>query len=247
MPPNINRIAHPPPTNSLFYYEEGSCKRDPHEVEASQLKFGGVKSGTVYWSKLDPSRGILRRSISMGKLSDHVKGVMYRLVQRAQQQNNTESSCRLCRGAKDQLRERIQSLEAQVAADREQLAAKDRQIEELIRCAKKPRTETTHNHNVTNQRAQQQNNTSQMVYDDTETPEMMELRAQRELEKAKREYQKLMDAAAAKRTEAEQEGMQHANAEPAGGQARAHRVTAPGQAGKRGAALQAAAAKRPRQ
>ena len=42
---------------------------------------------------------------------------------------------------------RIQSLEAQVAADREQLAAKDRQIEELIRCAKKPRTE---NHYTTN-------------------------------------------------------------------------------------------------
>ena len=45
--------------------------------------------------------------------------------------------------------ERIQCLEAQVAADREQLAAKDRQIEALIRCAKKPRT--VHNHNVTNQ------------------------------------------------------------------------------------------------
>ena len=49
----------------------------------------------------------------------------------------------------------IKALEAQVAADREQLhakdeqlAAKDRQIEELIRCAKRPRTET---HNVTNQ------------------------------------------------------------------------------------------------
>ena len=61
-----------------------------------------------------------------------------------------------------ELRERVASLEAQVAADREQrlakdeqmkeqLQAKDRQIEKLINCAKKPRTETTHNHNVTNQ------------------------------------------------------------------------------------------------
>ena len=84
-----------------------------------------------------------------------------------------------------------------------------------------------------------------------ETPEMMELRAQRELEKAQREaqraYKQLMDQAAAKRKEAEQEGIPSANAEPAGGQERAHMVTAPARAGKRAAALQAAAAKRPRQ
>ena len=80
---------------------------------------------------------------------------------------------------------------------------------------------------------------------------MMELRAQRELEKAQceaqRAYKQLMDLAAAKRKEAEQEGMQSANAEPAGGQEHAHTATAPARPGKRGAAIQAAAAKRPRQ
>ena len=57
-------------------------------------------------------------------------------------------------GEKDQLRERVASLEAQVASDREQLvakdeqlAAKDRQIEQLI---KRPRTVTNNNRFVLN-------------------------------------------------------------------------------------------------
>ena len=59
---------------------------------------------------------------------------------------------------KTQLRERVASLEQQLtskdeqlSSKDEQLAAKDRQIEELIRCAKKPRTVTnnmTNNNNI---------------------------------------------------------------------------------------------------
>lgn len=54
-------------------------------------------------------------------------------------------------GEKEQLRERVSSLEQQLTAKdeqlKEQLAAKDRQIEELIRCAKRPRCVTN---NMTN-------------------------------------------------------------------------------------------------
>ena len=46
-----------------------------------------------------------------------------------------------------ELRERVASLEAQVAADREQLAAKDRQIEQLL---KRPRTVTNNTRFVVN-------------------------------------------------------------------------------------------------
>jgi len=46
---------------------------------------------------------------------------------------------------KDQLRERVQSLEQQLVAKDEQMLAKDRQIEELMRQNKRPRNENSHN------------------------------------------------------------------------------------------------------